>query len=56
MGTLDRVNQAGSYNLKGYVIANGLTSFMHDGYYINAIENLAHFNHIPISMFEEYQK
>lgn len=44
-----------TFNLKGYVIANGLTNFIHDGYYTNAIELLAAYNHIPISVLHEFK-
>jgi carboxypeptidase C (cathepsin A) len=55
MTALDPVGRKGTYNLKGLVIANGITTFMFDGYYGNAIENLAMFNHIPLQTFMDYQ-
>jgi hypothetical protein len=47
--------QTTTFNLKGYMIFNGLTGFMHDGYYRNAIELLSHFNIIPIQHWLDYQ-
>jgi hypothetical protein len=48
------VNKTLTYNLQGYFIFNGLTTFQYDGYYRNAIELLAHFNIIPMRKYEEY--
>lgn len=53
---MDPIEKKGTYNVMGYVMGNGLTSFMYDGYFRNAIENLAQFYHLPLQTLLDYQR
>ena len=43
-------------NLKGVIEANTLMSHIHDTFYSNTIETLAHYNLIPYREWEEYKQ
>ena len=56
MANIDPVTKKGSYNLKGYIVANGVTDFNFDVYVPQSTETFAHYGVIPYSQFLDYKK
>jgi hypothetical protein len=45
----DPINKTGYFNLKGYVIGNGITDFKFDGFVAQAFEMFPYFGLMPFS-------